>query len=614
MKISSSKFGVALGSLVGWLVFAGCSSPHGYGTFELKDGEPNTFQGVGKLDNLSPQERAVYRSDRQYVRSLAAPNVAISLNHADERQHRFVLMRLKLAGKTPESSPALFRAIADLRASQVAKGLKSGTIVTLNTPGWTNQHYLPGVLITSASEVRSISTGSRKDQLVYGFVDSGVWAADGTPLGNVNYSEVYGNMPYTNVESTGNRSLTSLLDYEGDSLLTEDSVEHGYRESYVYAAAKGRLTFNGTVINDPTDALGADGRIHVCMERRWTDCDYDVMGWGQLRMPLKGSFTLSDPSYTSGYRFDEGFINTQYKSGLKQGGSIYITLTNVGGGCDVDPAKNVYFNMRNFWNNAFVENSGKTLRWDLSGTNVAVFDPSCRQYQESVILAMDLSVPWVFGTSTGIQPTYISNKPTIPVPQAPSYIIPYPIKITNSCLAAGTEIALPDGSVRPIEAIASGEQVFSPFASKGSALTVTDVAKGTESVPMVRIEDEKSRTLLMTEMHPLPVPDRGVVLAKHLRVGDTVMTRTGPSKLVRVTREQFNGTVHNLKVGTTDEKKGLGEDQTVVYANGFLVGDGQIQSKYEAADLEARQVARRAKLPMRWHSDYQNSVRRSASL
>ncbi|MFY0576705.1 hypothetical protein ACN28S_22335 [Cystobacter fuscus] len=88
------------------------------------------------------------------------------------------------------------------------------------------------------------------------------------------------------------------------------------------------------------------------------------------------------------------------------------------------------------------------------------------------------------------------------------------------------------------------------------------------------------------------------------------MTRTGPSKLVSVTREAYTGKVYNLKVGADAERLTLAPDQTVVYANGFMVGDGQIQSKYEALAIDRTEGDVLARLPSRWHRDYLLSTQR----
>src|SRR5262249_24129663 len=109
-------------------------------------------------------------------------------------------------------------------------------------------------------------------------------------------------------------------------------------------------------------------------------------------------------------------------------------------------------------------------------------------------------------------------------------------------------------------------------------------------------------------MHPLYVVDRGIVAAKHLRVGDEVKTIDGSSKLVRISRESYGGKVHNLRVGSPTETRALGPDQTAMYANGFLVGDVQIQAKYQVMDLRAQATTTR--LPVRWRTDFQSSASR----
>ncbi|MFT3771818.1 MAG: Hint domain-containing protein [Minicystis sp.] len=167
-----------------------------------------------------------------------------------------------------------------------------------------------------------------------------------------------------------------------------------------------------------------------------------------------------------------------------------------------------------------------------------------------------------------------------------------------------------DGATRPIESIHDGDLVLTPNAEGDLRLTISDTAKGFEVVPMVRIEDERGHSLLMTEMHPIKVVGRGMVMAKYLQTGDMVETKEGPSHLVKVARESYDGAVHNLKVGSSAEVQNLGQDQTVVYANGFLVGDGQIQSRYEAMEEQAMAHPARVSVPARWRTNRMNSKNR----
>jgi hypothetical protein len=131
---------------------------------------------------------------------------------------------------------------------------------------------------------------------------------------------------------------------------------------------------------------------------------------------------------------------------------------------------------------------------------------------------------------------------------------------------------------------------------------------------MVRIADDKDHALLLTEMHPLYVEGRGMVPAKLLKVGDPVRTDMGPSRLIRVTREDFRGKVYNLKLGNHDEAMKLGVDQTAMYANGFLVGDAQIQDRYQTMETAQLYPANSdGRLSSRWKKDYQQSLNRAAS-
>ena len=185
--------------------------------------------------------------------------------------------------------------------------------------------------------------------------------------------------------------------------------------------------------------------------------------------------------------------------------------------------------------------------------------------------------------------------------------------ITNSCLAEGTQIQLSNGKLAPIESLRIGQEVFSPYDRKDHALIITDTAKGTEQSPDGAHPHELGRTLLLTEMHPIATPDRGMVQARHLQTGDVVMTKNGPTKLTDVSREPYTGQVYNLKVGSTTELASLGQDQTIVYANDFIVGDGQIQSKYEALAMKQENSRTVEQIPERWRRDYLRSLRGKTS-
>jgi hypothetical protein len=564
------------------------------------------FSGVARPEALSLAELKTYHEDRSYVRSLVTPDVATSLDYSDPRMFRFVLARLKMAGKTPRAAPHLFDLINQRRAAdQLRKTERTQTLTATRTP----QHFLNSTNFLSETspymEANALVTYPGVANYLY--IDSATWDNNGTALGAMAYSEKYSGSIVRSA-AVGDVTLTGALDYVVDSYALIDSAT-GLQETYTLRENNRRCQFDLSTLNitDPVNRTGGQC-VDLCLNRTWTgDCDYDLTGtpWA-LKIPLSGSIgiTFNNPNCA----FDTNRI-AQYQNGsVTPPGNIKVVLANVGGGCDVDSNNALSTPMQNFWQHVTISPDGKMMSWNLTGADAALFDPSCRQVQDQLELTMVLGIPMKQGAvEIPPRPIVISNDPDS---QATDWQLPC-MTMTNSCLAEGTKVQLADGRMVPIESIQIGDKIFNPFHPGAQALTVTDIAKGFETVPMVRIKDKAGRELLMTEMHPIATVDRGMVQARKLRVGDKVQTQTGTSQLVSVTREPFGGKVHNLKVGSNEESLKLGPDQTVVYANGFLVGDGQIQQKYESAEQNANaRLDMRTRVDKRWRQDYVKSATR----
>lgn len=610
--------------LVGTAVLACSASPTGTATnssaskateWELGASDPDSFRGVGKLEVLPPNERAAYLADRQYVRSLVkVAGEAVYLNHADIRQHRFALARMRLAGKTLQNAPEAFRVLENLRAEHMAKGFKDGTFAPIKTDATTgpaSQHKIDLYTLSSPT-IYTSAFASRRDSLYYGYVDAAVWDSSGTPLGDMNYVEVYGNMPDGNVTSTGDQRLTQLQTYEVDSYLTETTTSSNSRDSYIVINSPTQRGPGYAIptITAPADLVGNDNQAKICLSRTSSDCDYNLLGMWTLQIPIQGKLTIDSGAYT----FDVDKI-VKYATGTATdgnnnpdpGGDLYVSLTWIGGGCatQVDANNNILLPMQNFWRTVTLSADKKTLSWDMTGSRIANFSNNCQQVSP-IYLTLQFTAPWV--TVTGVHGQQFLTFTNNPNPPATEYYKFVPITIINSCMAAGTQIKMADGRLLPVESVKVGDRVFSPK-SPHSTLTVTDTSKGTEPIPMVRILDEAGRSLLMTEMHPVHVVNKGMVVAKNLLVNDQLLTQGGSTRLVRISREQYAGNVYNLKLGAPGEVTGTVEDQTVLYANGFLVGDSQIQTKYDRLEREPKKLAR--KFPSQWRSDYLSSAHKA---
>jgi hypothetical protein len=176
-------------------------------------------------------------------------------------------------------------------------------------------------------------------------------------------------------------------------------------------------------------------------------------------------------------------------------------------------------------------------------------------------------------SSNDIPAQYDPFAPTTPV-FPPTGIQYSPIAFWFSCLAEGSMVTMADGSVLPVEKVRYEDKIMG---ANGSVLTVIGTAVGEEEKPMVRIVDEYKHNLLLTVNHPVKTID-GIVKASELKAGDVVDTEQGFAELLSVTQEKFNGRVYNLYVGTKDELTAYGENSNMFYADGYLVGDGSMQS------------------------------------
>jgi hypothetical protein len=179
----------------------------------------------------------------------------------------------------------------------------------------------------------------------------------------------------------------------------------------------------------------------------------------------------------------------------------------------------------------------------------------------------------------------------------------------NACLAEGTRVTKADGSQVPVEQVKVGDKLLSN--GKGLALTVTTVSRGGESKPIVKLRDEKGGEVMVTQTHPMLTATRGVVQAGELKVGDALLTRTGSAKLVGVERMAYAGQVYNFALGTQEELAQAPAEARTLYANGYLVGDSQMQSTLEKQRTQdTREVLSR--LNGAWHEDFRRHQARTA--
>lgn len=149
-----------------------------------------------------------------------------------------------------------------------------------------------------------------------------------------------------------------------------------------------------------------------------------------------------------------------------------------------------------------------------------------------------------------------------------------PMMFWWSCLAEGSLIRMADGNMLPVEKVREGDVVET---ASGLNLTVVATAVGEEKT-MIRIVDGYIHSLLLSDAHPVKTLNRGIVKAFELKAGDIVDTENGPSPLTIVKKEVYNGKVYNLFLGTKEEAQIMPDNSNMFYAQGILVGDGNMQA------------------------------------
>jgi hypothetical protein len=604
--------------------------------------EGTSAQVLGKSDALTAAEWSTYMANQRYMRSLVKPNATVRVNHADSRQHALVLARLQLAGKTAKNSPYLFQLLEERRKEHLAAGHKVGVLNEPEVSSISARHRITNATAGTAARINIAAAGAAVGAAAstfpggayYSYLDVSYSTASGYPLADLDWTEEFEREGQTGlvgadvaVRTIANPALSNERKWTVSSFKFEDSAE-GFITTYtatdvgsdspVHIAEA--IDMSRIAIQSPADTFGNDGVISLCVNRQWTnDCDEILPspnGYWDVRIPLKGWVVIN-----SGHKFDRAEID-DIRATLERGvehpmaGTMDLLLTQHGGGCTaIDTQVPLTGRMVNFWRNVTLAPGDRTLSWDLTGNKAAEFDRTCAYHDNAkltVRLPLTLLEPPNYLTTT-ITSLAMSTDPRElpPDPGGNEDGEIKPIVITNSCLAEGTQIATKGGKQVAIESLKIGQAVSNPYDRSDKQLTITDTAKGVEPVPMVRIRDEAGRTLLLTEMHPISTPDRGMVQARWLRTGDVVETATGAAKLTEVSREPYSGHVYNLKVGDEAEMQQLGADQTIVYANGFVVGDGQIQSKYEAIALKQETTSTIANIPAQWKQDYQLSKERA---
>ncbi|HYO55939.1 Hint domain-containing protein [Archangium sp.] len=605
----------------------------------------------------------LYADWQQQVRSLGRRHgeyVQMPLDLSQDAQYRFVKNRLQAAGSTPDNSPQLFRKLEKLRKEKKAgiPGKKSREDALTSTNAEESEgnswcgHLLPLADVESS------------DSRVAKFQATGlVTCFDGSDYAYADVTAFATNPEHTQFRVLGTQSFEEYagavietppldlgLTVDSGEVLFVDSVAMAFDEKtgeshLSYTVAESSLVAPGTqdlnVINfqHPRELIGKqfpDNPIRTCLERGFVtgflDCDYT----SGSKDPATGLFKPFAKPYTgigavdaeasrgtwvpaSGDYWEPGSgtydishlylpMRGHYRVTLPSNctlnaltSDVSVILMERGGRCKAGgtPGTRVLNGGIPFQTPYLDENDRTRLVAPFNG--LADFGTDCLSALQNVRLMVRATM-----RATCVSPHTGTTWPHI----RSRYQDILNLDWRNACLAEGTRVTKADGSLVTVEQVKVGDKLLAN--GKGLALTVTSVARGGESKPLVKLRDALGGEVLVTETHPMVTAARGVVQAGELKVGDALLTRTGPAKLVGVERVPYSGEVFNFALGTQEEMANVAPEARTLYANGYLVGDSHMQSTLEKQrSLDAREVL--ARLNGAWHEDFRLHQARNKS-
>jgi hypothetical protein len=334
-------------------------------------------------------------------------------------------------------------------------------------------------------------------------------------------------------------------------------------------------------------ATGKDRTI-ICLNRGATNtvgdfCDYGPTQPGtendnlNLLFPFAGTLTTLNNIYT--VTLDDGRVVPGFPS--KGGGkpaSLMIKLVKVeGGACDA------VFNLGKPWLGFYV--NGNKLTWQFSNPNdrtdaskylsagsisaCTALSPSDVQDWFMVASLYDV----VNGQPMNYIPVGLGSLQDVDGYDA-NKLLP-PVGFQWGCVIEGTPVSLADGGTVPIEKLKAGDIVMGP---SGKRLRVTGITPGHDR-NFVKLMNAAGDAVVVTFDHPVLTTD-GMRRADHLKVGDTVYGRNGPSALreVRTDHREKPAAVYSVHLAAANGGALADTDDHAFYAGAILVGDHVAQA------------------------------------
>ena len=559
---------------------------------------------------------AVETAAVQYIDKSIKPRFPYRLNLGDPQQYAYVMAMLRLAGDSPQKSPQLYKNLEVARntgkstAPELAMGgsADNGGGTTLITPINIIQFIYDNGTAASSSLLSSVPGGTDNTTMMINFRLTGQSNPFATSpvyeqsAGGTQFSQNYDAALPANAKAAGGGSNSTPV-IASSLILTSKG-----HTTTAHAMTLDDATPNATAVCATAPNYGSQQQpplacppagatcvnqgsittpIKMCYGRNAADCNY---AWGGQGYPPSMLMTVAG-SMTFPYPVDPSLQ-----------GTYILNLQNLNGGCFIPPSSEPTTITSQFF--SIDRNNSSKLNFCFPGQ--ALQNAGCLTTVAATVL-LDFTVYVLVDTASGSNYGMgkISSNGQIN-PNQPWFAQVPSITVFQGCFAEGTQIALPDGSTRKVELFKGDGSETVLQDAKGATIKVAGTGDGVEEKPMVRIVDAAGHSLLITETHAV-MTGRGPTLAREVRVGDTLYTQKGPSKVKAIRREPYTKKVYHLFLGGMAQ---AAAGQSTMFANGILVGDMWMQQEAfrKAQERGFTRADVLGRLPATWHRDYLNSL------
>lgn len=540
------------------------------------------------------------RENLEHILKLTGTNGRHRLDLRDGKQWEFLMSHAESTGATPQKNPRYFESLERSRAAHERNG-GPAPIVARTSEGDDDVESVNDINSFGINDQNTNSVGGAASSIVGGTVYTSLQlqmfdVKTGDNLGYQQVGPVYGQGKYLPISLLGdlpgvNDGMRLVFTYSYQEEPGSDPIHE------VMARETNELPKGAPVVAQPVKTVvSANNYIKIGLGRTSapTDCDY----WYNENQIANPTIRLPFVGYQD---FNSNIITPLFPTSGPPNCIVtaFLTKPSTGGAAMTLPITTSNFA-------TYITASGNRLNWNFTYNNNVSLDKSAQFGQAAWANDSQLLLTWTMQVRTQTSAgewvfVNIVSRTTPPwsTSSAPGNYRLYPIYYTWHCVAAGTLVTRADGSTIKIEDIVGGERV--KVGPGNAVFTVVDTFGTNKEAEVLAFETDLGHKLLITDMHPVRT-DGGIVLAKDLAVGSTVLTDKGASKLTSVRRQPYSGLVYCIGLGTAAEEQQFTPDNTCFYANGILVGDNRICVEY-VMGYEPRLETILARLPEDWHEE-----------